>query len=128
VPVLTETVITEPTPVPTPKPDPWVTAEGYPRFSAWLLSVLLLAGGAWLAYWVVSSLRGGREAVRWSLCVVLGGLVAYNYVALGLPGVQEWMSVQGLFGVLSLMLVGEAAGALVAGLWGRFSVSRSQRG
>ncbi|MGE5248724.1 MAG: glycoside hydrolase family 3 N-terminal domain-containing protein [Bacteroidota bacterium] len=127
VPVLTQTVVTEPTPVPTQTLDPWVTPEGYPRFNAWLLTVLLLAGGAWLAYWAVSRIQSGREGVRWSLCVLLGGLLAYNYLALGLPGVQNWAALRSGFGILAFTFAGEAAGALAAGLWGRrASASRSQ--
>jgi hypothetical protein len=129
VPVLTQTILVPPTPAPTQQIDPWVTEEGYPRFSAWLLNFLLLVGGAWLAYWGSSRILGGREGVRWSLCVLLGGLAAYNYLALGLPGIQRWTGAEGIYGILIFTFVGELAGALAAGLWGRrASASRSQQG
>jgi beta-N-acetylhexosaminidase len=129
VPVLTQTILVPPTPAPTQVVNRWMTEEGYPRFSAWLLNILLLLGGAWLAYWAASRILGGREGVRWSLCVLLGGLAAYNYIALGLPGIQQWTAAEGIYGVLIFTFVGELAGALAAGLWGRrASASKSQQG
>jgi beta-N-acetylhexosaminidase len=127
VPVLTETIVTEPPPLPTEEPDPFVSKQGRPTFNAWLLNLLLLAGGAALAYWVASRIKGGREGVRWSLCVLLGGLVAYNYVALGMPGVTSWTISQGMFGILLFTMGGQVIGALAAAWWGRrSSASRSQ--
>ena len=129
VPVLTETEPPPPTPMPTQQLDRWVNEQGYPRFSAWLLNVLLLLGGAWLAYWAASRIVGGRGGVRWSLCVLLGGLAAYNYIVLGLPGIQKWTTAQGIYGILLFTFAGEIAGALAAALWGRrSSASKSQQG
>jgi len=129
VPVLTQTLMTEPPPVPTQQEDPWVNSSGYPRFSAWLLNLILLLGGAWLAYWAVSRIRGGREGVRWSLFVLLGGLVAYNYLALGLPGATNWMTGQGMFGILVLTFCGELLGAVAAAVRARrANGSKSQEG
>ena len=129
VPVLTETPVTETPPPPTPRPDPYVSPEGYPKFSAWLLELLMLVGVAWLAYGVASRLRGGREGVRWSLCVLVGGLLAYNYIALGLPGVQGWTAERGMAGILAFTLGGQLLGVIAATIWSRrISASKSQSG
>jgi beta-N-acetylhexosaminidase len=129
VPVLTETIEPEPTPIPTQPEDRWVNNSGYPRFNAWLLTLILLVGGAWLTYWAVSRLMGGREGVRWSLFVLLGGLTAYNYLALGLPGARDWTAAQGVFGVLVLTFCGELVGVFAAALRRRrTNVSKSQEG
>lgn len=128
-PVLTEIVVTATPPAPTPIPDTYISPEGYPKFSAWLLELLMLAGGAGLAFWSVSRIRGGREGVRWSLCVLLGGLAAYNYIALGLPGVQAWTASQGMAGIVAFTLAGQMVGAIAAALWSRrTSASKSQSG
>lgn len=120
VPVLTEeTVAPTPTPVIVVEENNFVTPAGYPRFNAWFIAVLLLLGGAWLTYWAVSSLRGGRDGVRWALCVFLGGLAAYNYLALGLPGSQVWATERGMIGILLLTFMGEWVGALGAWIWTR---------
>jgi beta-N-acetylhexosaminidase len=129
VPVLTGTVVTAVPATPTPEPDPFLSRQGHPTFNAWLLNLLLLVGGAALAYWVASRIKGGREGVRWSLCVLLGGLVAYNYIALSMPGAESWTTSQGMFGILVFTMGGQVLGALAAALWGRrSSASRSQSG
>jgi len=118
-PVLTGSV--EPTPTPTlvTPENNFITPAGYPRFNAWVIAMLLLLAGAWLAYWTVSSLRGGRDGVRWALCVLLGGVAAYNYLALGFPGSQDWANGHGMIGILLITFVGEWVGALGAWLWTR---------
>jgi hypothetical protein len=128
-PVLTETLPLPATPIPTEEPDIFVSPEGHPTFNAWLLNLLLLLGGAWLAYWIASQIKGGREAVRWSLCVLLGGLASYNYIALGMPGVSGWVAAQGMFGILVFTLGGQILGGLAAALWNRRSNAlKSQSG
>jgi hypothetical protein len=77
--------------------------------------VLLLAFGLWVTYITVSRMSGMREGIRWGLCVLLGGLIGYNYLALGLPGSLAWSVQGGLPGVLAITLFGELAG--LGGAW-----------
>ncbi len=106
-----------PTPTLTPESG-LVTPEGYPRVSLWLLVLLAVFGGALLAFWAVSRIVSPRWGLRWALCVFLGGLAAYNYLALGLPGAAEWIASEaGAFGVLVLTFAGQALGVLVAWAW-----------
>jgi beta-N-acetylhexosaminidase len=95
-----------------------VTPEGYPRVGIWLLVVLAVVGGAILTFWAMSRLVSRRWGLRWALCVFLGGLAAYNYLALGFPGAAEWIaSSSGAFGVLMLTFAGEVIGSLAAWVW-----------
>ena len=97
-----------------------VSPEGYPRIGVWMLVLLALTGGAVLTYWAVSGLVATRWGLRFALCVLVGGLLAYNYLALGFPGVAEWIaSVGGAFGILLLTFGGEALGVLAAWVWMR---------
>ena len=106
-----------PTPTPTQESD-LVTREGYPRLGVWLLVLLAIFGGALLSYWAVSRIVSTRWGLRWALCVFLGGLLAYNYLALGFPGAVEWLADEaGAFGVLILTFAGELIGAVVAWIW-----------
>jgi len=106
-----------PTPTPTEVSD-LITPEGYPRIGVWLLVLLALFGGALLSYWAVSRIVSTRWGLRWALCIFVGGLLAYNYLALGFPSAAEWIaSDAGAFGVLVLTFVGEAVGAIAAGIW-----------
>lgn len=119
VPVLSETVIPTPiTPVLVEESD-FVTAEGAPRFGGWMLSLFILGGGALLAYWVGVSWGRSRWGMRWALCALVGGLLAYNYLAFGLPGASDALKAGGGGALIGLTVVGELAGTLCAWLWMR---------
>jgi beta-N-acetylhexosaminidase len=111
----------QPTPTITPTPTPvndLITPEGYPRVGIWLLMMMAVIGGALLMFWAVSRIVSPRWGLRWALCVLLGGLAGYNYLALGLPGAADWIaSTAGAFGVLMLTFAGELIGALGAWVW-----------
>jgi beta-N-acetylhexosaminidase len=95
-----------------------ISPEGYPRIGIWLLVLLALSGGAALAFWAVSRIVSPRWGLRWALCIFLGGLLAYNYLALDFPGAAEWIAAEaGAFGVLLLTFAGEVTGALGAWIW-----------
>jgi beta-N-acetylhexosaminidase len=109
------------TPTPTATPvvqNDLVSPEGYPRVGIWLLVMLAIFGGAILMFWAVSRIVSRRWGVRWALCVFLGGLAAYNYLALGFPGAADWVAFSsGAFGVLMLTFAGEVLGSLAAWVW-----------
>ena len=95
-----------------------ISPEGYPRVGIWLLVMLAIIGGAALAFWAVSRIVSPRWGLRWALCIFLGGLAAYNYLALDLPGAAEWIASEaGAFGVLLLTFAGELIGSLGAWVW-----------
>jgi beta-N-acetylhexosaminidase len=95
-----------------------ISPEGYPRAGIWLLAMLAIIGGAALASWAVSRIVSPRWGLRWALCIFLGGLAGYNYLALDFPGAAEWIaSDAGAFGVLLLTFAGELVGALGAWIW-----------
>jgi beta-N-acetylhexosaminidase len=98
-----------------------VTPEGYPRLGAWLLVLLAVFGGALLMFWAVSRIVSPRWGLRWALCCFVGGLVAYNYLALGMPGAAEWVASGAVaVGVLLITLIGDTLGALAAWVWMQF--------
>ncbi len=106
------------TPVPVEEND-FVTLSGAPRFSGWMLILFMLAGGFLLAYWVGLGLGKSRWGMRWGLCALLGGLLAYNYLALGLPGAANALKAGGGGTLVGLTVLGELFGALCAWLWMR---------
>jgi len=117
VPVLTTTILPTSAAQPLEQQDEFITTEGYPRFNAWILAVLLLAAGVWLTYWAISRLSGIREGIRWAMSVLLGGLMGYNYLAFGLPGSLAWSSDSGLLAVFSITFLGQMLGLAGAWLW-----------
>jgi len=118
-PQVTPTLQITPTVMPTSTPvSELITPEGYPRVGIWLLVMLAVFGSAILMFWAVSRIVSRRWGVRWAFCVLLGGLAAYNYLALGFPGAADWVaSSSGAFGVLLLTLAGESLGAFGAWVW-----------
>ena len=111
--------IVSPTPTLTPVND-LVTPEGYPRIGAWMLVLLALAGGSALMFWGINKLISTRWALRFALSSIVGGLISYNYLALGFPGAAGWIaSGGGALGILMLTFVGEVLGSLAAWIWMR---------
>ncbi|HEU0291712.1 MAG TPA: glycoside hydrolase family 3 N-terminal domain-containing protein [Anaerolineales bacterium] len=117
-----------PTPTPVPTQIPWITSEGYPRVGGWFLTLLALFGTAGLAFWAVSKIISVRWGLRWAFCMLIGGLLGYNYLALDLPGAAEWITgTAGAGGLLVLTFAGEIIGAILALAWMFwFSAPRSQ--
>jgi beta-N-acetylhexosaminidase len=116
---ITPTLQATPTVTPTPVPEnDLVTPEGRPRLGIWLLVMLAVMGGSLLMFWAVSRIVSLRWGLRWAMCVFLGGLAAYNYLALDFPGAANWIATSaGAFGVLMLTFTGELIGALAAWVW-----------
>jgi beta-N-acetylhexosaminidase len=116
-------ILESPTPTATPAPpskNQLISPEGYPYVGMWLLVMLALFGGAVLMFWAVSQIVSPLWGLRWALCIFLGGLLAYNYLALGLPGAADWIANEaGAFGVLMLTFTGQLIGALGAWIWMR---------
>jgi beta-N-acetylhexosaminidase len=116
----TETL--EPTPVPPTPPveeNEFVTPDGFPRFSSWMLAVMFIGVSVLLAYWAGSLMQSQKWGVRWALCILLGGLVGYNFISFGIFGSTQILLTSGLGGVLGMSAIGEIVGMAVAWLWSR---------
>ena len=48
--------------------------------------MLLISFSVWVGYWLSRRFVVRRAAVRVALGMLVGGLLAYNYLVLGLPG------------------------------------------
>jgi beta-N-acetylhexosaminidase len=107
------------TPVPTPEPPPeaFVSRDGRLLVSSWMLAMLVLFAAASFTFLVVSRIRPFRWVLRWTLCAFLGGLAAYNYAALGLPGSAQWLAEAGIDSLEKLALLGAGVGLLAAFIW-----------
>lgn len=122
VPQATPTVAPTATITLTPVPEnDLVTREGHPRLGIWLLVMMSVIGSALLMFWAVSRIVSPRWGLRWALCVFLGGLAAYNYLALDFPRAADWVATSsGALGVLLMTFGGQVIGALGAWLWMKF--------
>ncbi len=99
----------------------FISPGGSLRFSAWLLTVLLLFVGASLAGLAGNRMAGTSWGLRWGLLAVAGGLIPYNYMALGLPGGVPFATTNGMGGIIVLATLGLFAGWGAGWLWWRWS-------
>jgi len=112
---LTPTVTQTPSPTSTPAP---VDRNTYPTLGQWAYGVIVLALGSVVTYligyfWWRSSHWGLRSA----LCAIIGGLVAYSYLNLGLEGTKNWMEQSGTTFVLEVVVTGMLLGWIIALVW-----------
>ncbi len=122
----TEPVMSTPTMTPTPEEASLSPiSEGYPGFGGWVAMVMFLGGLAYLALWLGGRFFSTRWGLRWAFCAILGGLLAYNYLALGLPGSAAWIKASGLAGILGVVILGAALGFGGGWLWTRVVNSRT---
>ncbi|MEJ5224035.1 MAG: glycoside hydrolase family 3 N-terminal domain-containing protein [Anaerolineales bacterium] len=118
---------TEPPPVlveATPQPVSPFVADGRPLFAGWLVAMLVILFGAVLAFGLGSRYRSLRWGVRFMLAVIVGGLLGYNYHALGLGNSAAWIQASGYNAVLELVAAGSVAGLLAAFVWERISAAK----
>ncbi len=106
-------------PTATPRPSPYLN-EGKLRARTWLIAFFLWFFGTLIAYFAGKNAESTRWGLRVALSTLLGGLVAYNYLALGfLPA--ETITANGIPGIIAFIIGGELIGWILAWLWMRRS-------
>jgi len=115
-----------PTTSPTSTPVPASALEmGYPGFGGWFTMILIISGLGYLAYWLGDRFTTRRWGVRYAICVVLGGLFAYTYLAIRMPGSATYIQHNGWAGIMGVVITGTLIGGGSAYLW--YRLSRNQR-
>jgi len=118
----TQTEPPPPTLVPaTPEPKSKFVDAGRPLPAAWGFVMLMNFFSAVMAFALGSRVRSPRWGLRWALCVLVGGLVLYNYHSLGLVGSAVLIEQNGFAAIWQLVLAGELVGLLVGWAWERSS-------
>jgi hypothetical protein len=82
--------------------------------------ILIVSAG--ITFLSVSQMRSVQWSIRWTICLILGGLAAYNYAAFGLPGSQSSIDEFGFSAILIMLLVGMGLGLLAAWIWEKRSL------
>jgi len=127
-PTPTATVTPTQQPTPTSTPEPPFNA-GYPSLGDWALGVLVMGVGGSvtfaIGFWWWGSSRWG---LRSSLCSLIGGLLSYSYLNLGVEGTKVWVEQSGTGFVIEIVVVGLLIGWIVAlGWWMRTEGRYPQR-
>lgn len=119
---------------PTPTPDAGLApgggngrsalAGGSPGFAGWFVMLLLLGGLGYLVYRLGDRYTSTRWSVRWVMCTAVGGLLAYSYLAMRLPGAAAYLQQGGWLGLVVLVLIGGGTGFGAAYAWLRLERAR----
>jgi beta-N-acetylhexosaminidase len=114
-PLPTPTATASPTLTPTPEITP--TPPVHAGLSDWIGSFIAAALVALLAYWLAALLGQMRWGIRSAFLAITGGLLAYLYLALELPGGLAWINRYGFWGIIAVTFFGALLGAALAWLW-----------
>lgn len=95
-----------------------------PSFLDWLLAIITIVGGSYIAYLIGYRVYSLRWGLRWGLCTILAGLLCYLYIALDLPGGLIWLNTAGTSGLIFGILLFMGLGWIVGFLWHTFSVQQ----
>jgi beta-N-acetylhexosaminidase len=99
--------------------DSYVSVNGFPRIPAWFFGMLFIALSGLVTYGASSRITNRRSSIRWTLGILLGGLLAYNYLTIGLFGITNWLITSGVSGVIGFVFLGELLGFVAGWLWSR---------
>ncbi len=130
------TATLEPSPTPTEPPTPTVvptiqTVEpveppSRPQFADWIMAVLVSAAISWSAYRLSALIGQVRWGVRSGFLTMIGGLLAYSYLALQMPGSEELLKNSVSRGVFLITLLGAGLGLLITWLWRALSSANEE--
>jgi beta-N-acetylhexosaminidase len=107
-------------------PIPLSTTPSQPDFGDWLMALLISGGLAWAVYRMSSLIGQIRWGVRAGFLTLIGGLLAYSYLALKLPGSEGMLNESVSRSVFLSTLAGTILGLLVAFFWQRLSDTKSR--
>jgi beta-N-acetylhexosaminidase len=108
----TETITPTVTPYPTPIP-----IRNRTNLSDWFMAMLITAGLGLAIYWAAALIGQVRWGVRGGFMALIGGLLAYCYVAANLPGSAPLVEKSGTWGVSLVILTGVILGFCVSLGW-----------
>jgi beta-N-acetylhexosaminidase len=107
-----------PTLVPTPTSTPEPIVVDYPSLGDWALGVLVIGLGGALTFMIGLLWWGSpRWGLRSSLCALIGGLLSYTYLNLGIDGTKFWMQQSGTVFVIEIVVAGLLLGWIGALIW-----------
>jgi len=89
----------------------------FPQIINWAIAVALSSLLAWVSYRLAVMYGESVWGVRVGFLVLMGGLLAYIYLGLGLPGSNDLTAQSTYLGVVIITILGAAMGVLLTLLW-----------
>jgi hypothetical protein len=81
------------------------------------MAVFMAVGIAWASYRLLALIGQVRWGVRGGFLALIGGLLAYSYLALEMPGSDIFLRTSVSRGVFLVTLLGASLGLFVAWSW-----------
>jgi beta-N-acetylhexosaminidase len=120
-PTLEPTVTPQPSPTvtiaPVAPPESQAPPPQRPNMVDWMVAILLATAIGTTFYRLAAYLGNIRLGVRGGFMALIGGLCAYSYLALRLPGSLSLLTVTGGWGILLTTLLGSLLGIGIAWVW-----------
>jgi beta-N-acetylhexosaminidase len=130
-PPATTTAIPSETPTPsvTPSITPTVSVTPAPatrdhtNLGDWFLALFVTLAVGGTIYWLTALFGVIRWGVRSGLLALIGGLIAYTYLAVEMPGSKQLLADTGAWGVFLTTFLGSSVGWGAAWSWQRFDMN-----
>jgi hypothetical protein len=120
-PTLVPTATSTPTPTLTPAPlvssTPTPPSRPRPSLTDWFMAILLTAIVGFSVYRLSTLIGQVRWGVRVGFLALIGGLLSYSYLALGMPGSIQVLEKLGAWAVVLFTLLGCLIGVLATLGW-----------
>ncbi len=113
----TETIL----PITTPEPP---NTSGTISMGDWLIATVVSIFIGAVIYWMTTTFGLLRWGLRSGLLALIGGLLAYMYLATRLPGSEQLLSIPGAWGVLLVTVFGAGIGWGASLGWHKIQESR----
>jgi len=92
--------------------------DSFPTLGEWALGVIVIGIGSGLTLLIGRLWWGSLQwGLRSGLCTLIGGLLTYTYLNLGIGGTKYWMEKSGAVFVAEVIVVGLLIGWIVALVW-----------
>ena len=105
-------------PEPSLTPEPGANTTGFPRMMDWFLIVLILIAGFGVAFLVGYRWWGGFAwAFRSGFCTLIGGLLAYLLLTLGIDSLVELVKQSSSWFIVQMTMIGMLFGWVIALVW-----------
>ena len=112
------TALPSETPEPSQTPEPGTNTTGFPRMMDWFLIVLILIAGFGAAFLVGYRWWGGYGwAFRSGFCTLIGGLLAYLLLTLGINSLVELVKESSSWFIVQMTMIGMLFGWVAALIW-----------
>ena len=105
----------------TPEATPVPVSHHYTGLGDWFLALIVTFTIGALIYWLTAQFGVLRWGVRGGFLALIGGMLGYTYLALGMPGSSSLLQHAGTWGVLLVTILGSSAGWGAAWGWQRIA-------